>query len=400
MKKKVILLGGSDYQTIAVKRAREMGLFTILLDYNPKCPGKKFSDIFEQVSTTDGEEIIRIAKKYAVDGIVCYESDQSITTSAWVCEQLGLPGQPYESVKILQNKASFRKFLKENGFNCPRANGFFDKEEAINRALGYKLPFLVKPVDSCGSKGVSIIWKYDEIEQAINKAFFFSGKKEIILEEYVEKNGYQIAGDGFSVNGKLVFRCFANEHFDSDGINSISPIGESFPYYKPVSIHNKIHEEIQHLLDLLHMRTGAYNFDIRLNNNDEVVIMEVSPRNGGCLIPEVINHATGIDEVGYTIKAALGDPCDDMTLVHPKGFYSSYIIHSYEKGTIKQYVIDEELRRNNVLESRFYKLPGDFAPGFDSADWVLGAMILKYASMDEMLYKMDHMNEFIQVKVE
>lgn len=29
------------------------------------------------------------------------------------------------------------------------------------------------------------------------------------------------------------------------------------------------------------MRTGAYNFDIRLDTNREVVIMEVSPRNGG-----------------------------------------------------------------------------------------------------------------------
>ena len=391
---------GADYQTVAVKRAKEMGLKTILLDFNSNCPGRMYADVFEKVSTNDGEEIIKVAKKYDADGIVCYESDQSIVTASWVCEQLGLPGQPYESVKISQNKALFRDFLRKNGFICPKFNGFKNKDQAIQETNCYRLPFLIKPVDSCGSKGVSVIDDYQNVEDAVDKAFAFSGKKEIIIEEYVEKSGYQIAGDGFSVNGELAFRCFANEHFDSKGKNGISPIGESFPYFKSEKIHNKIHGEIQRLLILLGMRTGAYNFDIRLDKNDDVIIMEVSPRNGGCLIPEVIQHITGMDEVGYTIKAALGESCSDIGMRKTNGFYSSYIVHGYEKGIIKRFVLDEKLKENNIVDTRFYKKPGDAAPGFEGSDWVLGAMILKYSSMDEMLYKMDHMSDYVKVEVE
>lgn len=42
--------------------------------------------------------------------------------------------------------------------------------------------------------------------------------------------------------------------------------------------------EIQKLLNLLNMRTGAYNIEVRINDNDEVILMELGPRNGGNLI--------------------------------------------------------------------------------------------------------------------
>lgn len=74
-------------------------------------------------------------------------SDQSILSASWACEQLGLPGQPYDSVKILQNKALFRDFLRNNGFNCPKSRGYNDRELAIKESEGFNTPFLVKPVD-------------------------------------------------------------------------------------------------------------------------------------------------------------------------------------------------------------------------------------------------------------
>ena len=43
------------------------------------------------------------------------------------------------------------------------------------------------------------------------------------------------------------------------------------------------------------MRTGALNFDFVFTEDDEFFFLELGPRNGGCLIPEVIKHATGVD---------------------------------------------------------------------------------------------------------
>src|SRR5699024_2708216 len=135
-------------------------------------------------------------------------------------------------------------------------------------------------------------------------ALGFSRAKRVIIEEYVEMKGYQVAGDGFSVDGQLVFRCFANDHFNQNGLNPFVPISASFPYNMPEKIHNKIHEEMQRLFDLLDMKTGAYNFDIRVDKNENIYLMEIGPRNGGNYIPQVTKYATGVNMLEYTIKAA------------------------------------------------------------------------------------------------
>ena len=100
-----------------------------------------------------------------------------------------------------------------------------------------------------------------------------------------------------SVNGKLVFRCFANDHFDPACVNPYVPISASFPYNMPRAVQEKIHAEIQRLLTLLHMGSTTYNFDMRIDADGNVYLMEVAPRNGGNYIPDVIRCATGVNLV-------------------------------------------------------------------------------------------------------
>lgn len=238
--KKVLLLGGSYFQIPSVTTAKRLGYYTITCDYLPDNPGHKYADEYYNVSTTDKEAVLNLAKKLKVDGVVC------------------------------------------------------------------KFPVMVKPTDSSGSKGVKKIERPEDLTAAVDDALKYSRCKRFIIEEYVEKYGYQIAGDGFSVDGKLKFRCFANEHFDSAGLNPNVPTGESFPYNMPARVHQKVHDEIQKLLTLLKMQTQAYNFDIRIDKDENVYLMEVGPRSGGNLIPQAIKYATGVDLVEYVIKAATG----------------------------------------------------------------------------------------------
>ena len=155
--KKVLMLGGAPAQIPAIKKAKEMGLYVITCDYLPNNPGHAYADEYYNVSTTDKEEVLKLAQKLKIDGIVCYASDPSALTAAYVAENMGLPTSPYESVKTLSNKDLFRDFLSKNGFNTPKANGYSSVEEAIQELNEYKFPVIIKPVDSSGSKGVTKI---------------------------------------------------------------------------------------------------------------------------------------------------------------------------------------------------------------------------------------------------
>lgn len=400
MQKKVLLLGGSHFQVPSVKKAKELGYYTITCDYLPDNPGHKYADEYHNVSTTDKEAVLKLAKDLKIDGIVCYASDPAAPTAAYVAEKMGLPGQPYKSVEILSNKDLFRKFLTENNFNVPRARGYCSVDEAIKDFSNFKLPVMVKPVDSSGSKGVTKISDIKNLESAIKYALNFSRNKRFIIEEYVEKFGYQIAGDGFSVDGKLVFRCFANEHFNLKAGNPFVPIGESWPYNMPMHIHDKIHNETQRLLDLLGMKTGAYNFDVRIDKDENVILMELGPRNGGNLIAQVIEYATGVDTVKYTIESAMGKDCSDLKMVEPNGFWSCFMVHSKKAGILKSVEFSDEFKKNNIVEFEMMYNKGDKVDSFNGSNGTLGTMILKYSSMDEMLTKMDNMDDFVKVMVE
>ncbi len=399
--KKILLLGGSHFQVPSVKCAKKLGYYTITCDYLPDNPGHKFADEYYNISTTDKDAVLKLAQDLQIDGIVCYASDPSAPTAAYVAEKMGLPGHPYKSVEILANKDLFRKFLTENGFCVPRANGFSDLDTAMADWDKFKKPVMVKPVDSSGSKGVSKIEDISELSGAVEYALSFSRCRRFIIEEFVEKFGYQIAGDGFSVDGKLVFRCFANDHFNASSVgNPFVPVGASWPYNMPAHIHDKLHSEIQRALSLLHMRSGAYNFDARIDKDENVYLMEIGPRNGGNLLPQVIEYATGVDMVEYTIKAAVGEDCSDLHMVEPQGYWACYMIHSKTAGVLKAVEFVDGFKENNLVEFEMMVQIGDQVDAFNGSNGTLGTTILKFGSMDEMLYKMDHMDEFIKVIVE
>lgn len=115
--KKILLLGGSAQQIVAIKTAQKLGYYTVLCDYLPDNPGQYEADKFYLISTTDKEAILKVALDECVDGVLAYASDPAAPTAAYVAEKMKLPTNPYEAVMTLCNKDCFRHFLKNNGFN-------------------------------------------------------------------------------------------------------------------------------------------------------------------------------------------------------------------------------------------------------------------------------------------
>ena len=395
--KKLLLLGGSAQQVIAIQTAKRLGYYTVLCDFLPDNPGQYEADKFFLVSTTDKEAVLAVAKEEAVDGVLAYASDPAAPTAAYVAEKLGLPTNPYKSVEILCNKDKFRKFLSENGFNTPKAGGYSSVEEAIEDIGKYKLPIIVKPVDSSGSKGVGKVVSKDQLKQKLDYAFEYSRCGRIVIEEFVEKKGYQIAGDGLSVNGKLVFRYFANDHFNKKCVNPFVPISASFPYNMPDDIHKKIHNEIQRLISLLNMKTCTYNFDIRIDDDDNVYLMEIAPRDGGNYIPQIIKYATGVDLVECSVKAAMGEEIDMSSFGEPSGYYAYYAVHSLKDGILDRIEIKPEVEKYNILENHIIKKQGDEIKAFTGANTTLGILLMRFDSLEQMLCMMDNSENWIEV---
>ena len=398
--KKLLILSGDSYHIPFIKKAVEMGYYTITCDFFENNPGHKFAHEYHNVSYTDKEAVLALAKELKIDGITCFAVDEAMTTVTYVAEKLRLPSYPYESIEIINNKDKFREFLRKHNFHVPKAKGYTSFEEAKFEIFNYEMPVMIKPVDSSGSRGISKIDTIEDLEEKIEYALSCSKVKRFIIEEYIESNGYQVGGDGFSVNGELVFRCFSNNHLNDNGLNPFVPLGGSWPSLLPEHIQNKIHDEIQRLINLLNMKTGPYDFDIRVDKNENVFFIEMGARIGGNLIPHITKYATGVDLIEYTIKAALGEDCSDLKMVQPKGYWSCYTINSQKSGIFKGVEIDSEFEQSNIVEYELFAKPGDSIFAFTGSDKRLGLMVLKYNSMEEMLGKMNNMTNWVKVSVE
>jgi biotin carboxylase len=322
--KNILFLGGAAMQMPPIQYAREQGHYVITCDYLPENPGHKLADEYHNVSTTDMDAVLEVARNAEIDGIVAYASDPAAPTAAYVGNALGLVSNPYEAVLTLARKDLFRGFLRDHGFRVPRSESFDSVYDAKDWAKTLRLPIFVKPVDSSGSKGVTQVQDLDDFETAFSHALSYSRAKKVVVEERICRKGYQVAGDGFVVDGQLVFRCFANEHFDKL-CNGLVPIGESFPAIHDRRLLDAAHCETQRLLTLLGMKTGALNFDFVFTEAGEFSFLELGPRNGGNLIPEVINYITGVDLVKYTFDAALGLDCSRLKMEPPQGDRKSVV---------------------------------------------------------------------------
>lgn len=391
--KKLLMLGGSPAQVIAIKKAKEMGYYVITCDYLEDNPGHQFSDEYHNVSIVDKEAVLTLAKSLDIDGILCYAADSGAPTVAYVAEKLELPSFPYKSVEILSNKDMFRAFLMKNNFNVPKAKGFTTVEEAKSDFHSFTMPVMVKPVDSSGSRGVSVIHSIELLEEKVEEALDFSRAKRFIIEEYIDSQGYQIGGDCFFVDGELVFSRLVNNHFQS---NSFVPVGDSWPCNLPVNLQEKINYEIQRLTKLLNMKTGPLIFEALIDNNENVYFIDIGVRNNGELT-QAIKQVDSVDLVEYTIKAALNEDCSNLVNIEPSGYGAIYTILNENEGLFKELEIEEGLRRDNLVQSTLINI----SPGSRiRKDKHIGTLLLKFSSMIEMLEKMDNIKSCIKLVVE
>lgn len=394
--KKILLLGGSTQQIPAIEYANKQGYYTVLCDYLPDNPGQNYAKRFYCVSTTDKAAILEVAKSENVDGVVAYASDPAAPTAAYVAEKRRLPTNPYKSVEILAFKDKFREFLKENNFNCPKAKGFSSLEDAKEEISQFTFPVMVKPIDSSGSKGVSKVETMEDFEEAYRIALGNSRGKKIIIEEFIEQDhDYMIGGDCFVLDGEVVYWGFLNCHRDPK-VNALVPVGKSYPLLISEDRIKQVKREIQRVVDLLHIEFGGFNVEAMIDSKERVFLIEMGPRNGGNMIPDFLKMIHGVDLIGATVEAAMGNKNFQIEQKSNSGFYATHNLHTDKDGLFQtvQYKNDIE---DKILKEVIYKKKGDPVEYFDGANKAIGIVFFKFDTQEEQIEFMDNPNKWIEV---
>jgi ATP-grasp domain protein len=398
--KKLMLLGGIRYLLPVIEAAHRHGYYVITVDYVPENIAHQYSDEFHNVSILDKDAVLQLAQELNIDGILSFGVDPGVVTAAYVAEQMGLSFQcSYESACILQDKSRFRQFLKDNDFNVPNAKGYSSKEEALADTAYYNWPVIVKPVDSAGSKGVTRVDELGQLSSAIDYALSESHNGHFIIEDFLEKEGNSSDCDSFTVDGELVFCSFNDQHFDPKAINPYTPAAFSWPSTMPQWAQEELRSELQRLMTLLNVKTGVYNIETRLCKNGKPYIMELSPRGGGNRLSEMMKYISGQDLIDNCVRAAVGDPIDEIQQPTYNGYWAEIILHSEYDGIFKSIEIDNRIEEKYLIEKDLWVREGEKVWRFTGANTTIGTLVLKFMSRKTMNSFLNSQQGIYKIKV-
>ena len=383
-----------------IEVAHKHGCRVITVDYLPDNIAHKYSDEYHNVSILDKEAVLQLAQEQQIDGILSYAVDPGVVTAAYVAEQMRLPFTcSYEAACILQDKARFRQFLTEHGFNVPHAKGYTNVENALKDIDYYNWPVIVKPVDSAGSKGVTRVDEPENLKGAIVHAIEESHTGNFIIEDFLELSGYQSSADCFSVEGELVYADYSDQLFDKDAANPYTPSIEIWPSSMPKVRQDELTNELQRLITLLGCKTGMYNVESRICENGKAYLMEVSPRAGGNRIAELQRIGTGIDLIEAEVLKAIGEPVTGISQPSYNGVYVNDIIHSNVGGKFVRVQYDEPFKEQHFISEAIYPKQGDEVLPFQGANNAVGSVFLRFENRNNVEQHLANHDNHIRVIV-
>ncbi len=181
--KKLLILGGASIHVKVVRQARQMGIYTIVTDYLPvsDSPAKKEADEYWNIDINELETLVEECRKSQVDGIMNYCIDPAQLPYQRLCEALSLPCYgTFEQFSIMTDKTKFRDFASKHGLKVIPS---YTLEEARERKDIY--PILVKPAESRGSRGQTVIHQATELSSAIAMATATSVNGKYLIEKYM-----------------------------------------------------------------------------------------------------------------------------------------------------------------------------------------------------------------------
>ena len=384
----ILLLGGSKQQVIAIQTAKRLGYRTVLCDYLPDNPGQYEADVFYQESTTDREKMLEIARAEGISGVLAYSSDPAAPTAAYVAERLGLPTNPLSAVETMSEKHLFRKHLLDNGFPCPKSVAVESTStlgELLEIAERMTYPVVVKPTDSSGSKGITVIESPDAsaFSAALVHAREFSRNDILVLEEFIQASFPRvIGGDVFVSGGKVVFWGLMSCLRDAK-LGGLVPVGERNPSGLSAAQEARVRDQVQRLVTSLGIRFGELNVEIIVGKDDVPYFLELGARAGGNMIPVQLSDISGVDLVEANVRFAMGDFSQDPSFDGNDVPISTFVLHADRPGVFAGVRLSSELEER-VYRRVMYVEEGEEISAFDGANKALGILFLRFGNVDEL----------------
>lgn len=367
--KKLLIIGASVLQLPAIKRAKELGFYVAVADYNPNAVGIPYADEYFNVSTIDIEGVCDVARRFAPDGIMTLATDMPMRSIAAAAKALGLPGISMKTAVSSTDKGEMIRAFRENGVEHPWFYIINNKEELDSALKSIDYPCVMKPTDNSGSRGVVLINDETMLAEAYSYSAASSRSGAVIIEEYMR--GREVSVEIMTVGGTPHVLAV------TDKLTTGAPHFVEMGHSQQSSIEPEDLEKIKDLacraVKAVGINCGPAHVEIMLTPTGPKMV-ELGARMGGdCITTHLVPLSTGVDMIEGTIRVACGEEPD----IEPKFSRGSAIRYfDVPKGTIRAISgVDAAKKIDGVREITFVKGVGDTACKIGSSTDRVGFVI-------------------------
>lgn len=390
--KKLMVMGAGTYQVPLIKKAREMGVYTIVVSISGKYPGFAFADEICYEDTVDYERILEIAREKQIDGIVTAGTDVAVITIGKVCDELGLTGLSFEAAQIASNKIRMKKKYEEYGVRTARFREVSFEDDMYEKTKELHFPLIFKAVDTSGSRGIIRVDSTDEFETARQIVKENTKTDYFIIEEFLE--GKEFGAQAFVYHGEVQF-ILPHGDYVFQGDTGV-PIGHFAPYELGDGIIEDAKTQLEKAIEAMGLDNCAINADFILKD-DKTYVLELGGRSGATCLAELVSIYYGFDYYEKLVLAALGE---DVAFPQEHAVpNASMLLRSNKDGVIRS-IENKNEPDGDIYEIQFDYGVGDCVKKFHVGPNRIGHVITKGGTLDAAVEKLNEALDKITITVE
>jgi biotin carboxylase len=247
------------------------------------------------------EELAALLHRHDPFQAVVSFGEAGMLPAALVARRLGLHQNPPEVVTLTNDKAALRRRLAEAGFPPVAFRHCRDQRDARLFAAQNGLPIILKPADSSGSLGVTLVARDADIPPAFAAAARYSSDGSALAEEYLE--GPEVSVEALTLDG--VHHLLTVTDKETTGPPHFVETGHTVPSRLPRPVQAEVLDTARRLLEAVGQRFGASHTELRWTAAGPRVV-ETHARPGGDQIPFLVELALGVDMEGACLRRLLG----------------------------------------------------------------------------------------------
>ena len=349
-RKTLAIIGAGEGALPIITAAKQMGISTVAYGRNDSS-AKDQVDCFIEENNFDIGFISDSCRELHVSGVMP-SSELSTEVAAKVAKKAGLLGNEVENGFGGKNKFFMRtKVAKVSSVKQPAF-------QLYQEGMTIPFPVVVKAVDACGKRGVSIAYNESELVDAVKQAKENSSDGSALVEEYL-KGGQEYSIECLSY-GKGKHQVVQYTEKESAGPPHFVEIAHHQPTDLSDELKRRIDRATWDILEVLGLNCGMAHLEIKIIK-DDIYFIEVGARGGGDHISDILTPlSTGFDYYKAAIECHIG--VYEPKTIHNQSFAGIYF-HSKQNAYLK--LLFEKAKtanwciRNTVANEEFVDATGN-----------------------------------------